>query len=136
MSKQRLLSEVEELRRRLEEAEDTLRAIRGGQVDAVIVPGSAGEQVFVRRGAEHPYRIFVETMNEGAVTITADGTIAFSNPRFAQMLNLPLQQVTGARLQEFVAPAHRERLLSLLRQTRAGNATGEIPFLTTDGKVE
>ena len=76
--------ELEDLRMRLQEAEETLAAIRNGEVDSLIVNGPNGDQVFSLKGAEQPYRIFVEQMLEGAVTLTADGTILYCNRRFAE----------------------------------------------------
>jgi hypothetical protein len=38
--------ELEELRQRLQEAEETLDAIRNGKVDALVVSGPSGEKVF------------------------------------------------------------------------------------------
>ncbi|MGZ3495363.1 MAG: hypothetical protein ACXWM6_13050, partial [Thermodesulfobacteriota bacterium] len=67
------LLQIEDLRMRLEEAEETLRAIREGEVDALVVSGPQGDQVFTLKGAEQPYRVFVETMNEGAATLGPDG---------------------------------------------------------------
>jgi len=68
---------IEELNARLEEAEDILNAIRGGEVDALVVSGPHGDQIYTLKGAEHPYRVMVEAMNEGAVTLTGDGTIFY-----------------------------------------------------------
>jgi hypothetical protein len=65
-----LLEEIEKLRRRLEEAEQTIEAIRQGDVDALVVAGPRGEQVFSITGAEHIYRVIVETMNEAGLTVT------------------------------------------------------------------
>ncbi len=73
--------ELAELRARLAEAEETLRAIRTGEVDAVMVAGKEGTQVFTLEGAEHAYRVLIESMNEGALTLTADGR--FSTPTSA-----------------------------------------------------
>ncbi len=61
--------ELEELRQRLQEAEETLDAIRNGEVDALVVSGPSGEKVFTLEGAEHPYRVLVESMNEGAISL-------------------------------------------------------------------
>jgi PAS domain S-box-containing protein len=135
MDEQELLLEIEALRKRLEEAEETLRAIRVGQVDAVVVSALKGEQVFVLKGAEEPYRVFLETMNEGAVTLMADGTIAYGNLRFAEMLRTPLEQVMGAPLEGFVAPEYRHRLSPLLARALDGNVNEEIPLLAGDGAV-
>ncbi len=125
--------DVEKLQSRLSEAEETLRAIRGGQVDAVVVSGAKGDQVFVLKGAEQPYRVFLETMKEGALTLLADATIAYSNRRFAEMLRVPLEQVIGASLAQFAEPAQKPRLDSLFRQAMAGDAEGVIQFTPPGG---
>jgi PAS domain S-box-containing protein len=135
MRKQDLLLENEALRQRLEEADDTIRAIRGGQVDAVVVSGPRGEQVFVLKGAEQPYRVFLETMNEGAVTLTEDGTIAYCNHRFAEMVKTPLERVMGESIEGFVAPEQRHRLPQLLAQALTGGLQAEFPLLSGDGTV-
>ena len=66
---------VEQIRVPLPEAESILSALRGGEVDGVMVSIVGGERVFMLSGAELPYRIMIEAMSEGAVTITTDGTI-------------------------------------------------------------
>jgi hypothetical protein len=71
--------ENDELRAQLAEAQETLRAIRDGEVDAVIISGSRGEQVFSLVGADSIYRLIVETMKEAAFTVTFDGTILYCN---------------------------------------------------------
>src|SRR5512138_83388 len=93
-----LLAENEELRLRLEEAEETLRAIGSGEVDAFVVSGPGGPQVFTLKGAEQPYRVLVETMNEGAATLAEDGTIIYCNNRLAAMLQMPLERLLGTQL--------------------------------------
>ena len=79
-----------ELAARLSEAEETLRAIRSGEVDAIVVNGQGGEKVFTLQGADHTYRVFVERMNEGAAVLSGDHTVLHCNGRFARFL--------GARL--------------------------------------
>ena len=54
---------------RISELEETLRAIRAGEVDALLVKTENGEKVFTLQGAEHPYRILVESIDEGAATL-------------------------------------------------------------------
>ena len=102
-----LQHQVEELRLRLEEAEETLRAIGSGKVDAFVVSGGEGSQVFTLKGAEHPYRVLVETMNEGAATLTTDGTILYCNNSLAEMLRMPLENLIGTSLASHIAPADR-----------------------------
>ena len=68
-SKEELLRENEELRERLREAEEILDAIRKGEVDALAVSGAEGERVYTLEGADQVYRILMDTMNEGALTL-------------------------------------------------------------------
>ncbi|MCK7513933.1 MAG: PAS domain-containing protein [Desulfobacterales bacterium] len=77
---------MQELTKRMMESEETLRAILSGEVDGLVVKTAEGDRVFTLSGADHPYRIMVETMNEGAVTLAADGTILFCNQRFADIV--------------------------------------------------
>src|SRR5262245_46627482 len=96
-----LLLENEELHRRLEEVDETLRAIRAGEVDAVVV-GAAHEQVFTLETADKPYRLLVEQMPQGAATLTVDGAILYCNQRFADLLRQPLQAVLGKLMHDFI----------------------------------
>src|SRR5438046_10499377 len=95
-SAQNLLQELDELRVRLQEAEETLTAIRTGEVDALVITGPAGEQVFRLKGADRPYRIIVEEMSEAAVTLSLDGTILYCNGRFADVVKYTLARVIGS----------------------------------------
>ena len=96
--------ELEELRQRLQEAEETLNAIRGGEVDALVVSGPSGEKVFTLEGAEHPYRVLVESMNEGAISLSTDGIILYCNSAFARMVNVPLDQIMGREVCDVILP--------------------------------
>jgi diguanylate cyclase (GGDEF)-like protein/PAS domain S-box-containing protein len=99
-------AEVDSLRERLREAEETLEAIRCGRVDALVVSkhDEAEASVFTLQGAEHTYRMMVEAMNEGVITLAEDGTILYCNRCFADMLNMPLDKIAGSLLQTFVSP--------------------------------
>ena len=104
---------VEELRARLAEAEDTLRAIRAGEVDALVVHSDTGEQVYTLRSADHPYRDLVEQMREGAAILTLEGDILYCNRRFAELVNLPLEKVVGASIERFIAAVDRQSVATL-----------------------
>ncbi len=104
----------QQLRRRLREAEDTLKAIQDGHVDALMMRGPNGEQIFTLKSADQPYRQMVEQMREGALTLAHDGTILYCNRRFAELVALPLERLVGRSLQEFVDPADHPRLQALL----------------------
>src|SRR5689334_24094703 len=107
--------EIEELRQRLQEAEETLEAIRSGAVDALVVNGPGGEKVFTLEGADRPYRVLVETISEGAVSLSFDGAILYSNGAFARMAEVPLDQVMGREMVQFLSPEDRDAFDTLIR---------------------
>jgi PAS domain S-box-containing protein len=132
-TKQELVLELNDLRARLEEAEETLRAIRSGEVDAVVVAGPEGEQVYTLKGAERPYRALLETMNEGALTIGTDGTILYSNNRFASLVGTPLENVVGSSVYEFIPETGGRDFETLFEVGKKGAIDGEISLKTKEG---
>jgi len=124
-----------ELRERLAEAESLLQAIRHGEIDAVVVNGPHGERVFTLEGADRPYRILVETMNEGAATLTADGVVLYGNRRLAALLELSPARLVGARLASCLVPEDRARLESMMRTCGDECASGELTLLTSTGRT-
>ena len=115
-----------ELVARLSEAEETLRAIRSGEADAIVVNAQGGEKVFTLQGADHTYRVFVERMNEGAAVLSSDHTILHCNQRFARFLGMGIQNVIGSSVQDLVWPDDKARLDALLRSAARKNCRGEI----------
>jgi PAS domain S-box-containing protein len=107
------------VRRRLAEAEATLEAIRTGRVDAVVVEGSEGHEgqhVYTLESADLPYQRFLEQMAEGAVSLDAASTILYCNRFFAELVDLPREQVLGSSFEAYVAP---EKLLAYRSALRA-----------------
>jgi two-component system, NarL family, sensor kinase len=117
---------VKNLKARVAELEETLRAIRSGEVDAVLVSGAQGEQVYTLQGAEHPYRLLVEKIDEGAATLSDDGTVLYSNKSFANIFSVPLEKFIGAPLQDFVSGEHVEFLKTMLAGAKIASTRGEI----------
>ena len=115
------------LRDRLQEAEDTLEAIRHGQVDALLVEAPGGPRVYTLEGADHRYRRLVETMNEGALLINAAGLVLYSNAAFATLVAGTLDNIIGHSLLEFVdahsQPAFKALLSSSLNKPAAEEIT-------------
>lgn len=125
-SYQELLQEYEELQLRLEEATDTIDAIRMGNIDGLIVQTDKGTQLYTLRNSDQTFRIFIEQMNEGAVTLNHDGVILYSNSRFADMLCLPLEKVIGQPFFLFVMPEFKERWKALMTTGWEENVKDEI----------
>jgi two-component system, OmpR family, phosphate regulon sensor histidine kinase PhoR len=104
-TKKQLFMENEELHSRLAVSEETLAAIRNGEVDAIIVPGRNGEQVYSVSSSETPYRTFIEEMGEGAVTLSKDGIILYCNQRFSDFVQSPYERVVGSYFRNFINPS-------------------------------
>lgn len=109
-TQQQLISENEELHSRLREREEILLAMRKGEVDAIVISGEKGEQVYSLSSAETPYRTFVEEMHGGAVTFNKEGLILFCNTRFADLVNQPVNEVIGSYFKDFIVPIDRLNL--------------------------
>jgi PAS domain S-box-containing protein len=127
--------DVQELRRRLEEAEETLRAIRSGEVDALVVEGPEGERVYTLQGADHPYRALIEAMQQGAVSLSGEGMVLYCNRCFADMVKTPHEKVIGAAAATFLPPSQRSSFEAMLRQGRTGGSQGELQFQATGGTL-
>lgn len=130
-----LLSENELLRSRLSEATDTLEAIRTGQVDALVVTGENGHSLYTLKSADHAYRVFVEQMAEGAVSLNSDGLVVFSNSQFARIINRPLSQVAGHRFVEFVTDDDATRFRSLFRTAWVEKVESDLCLKCNDHNV-
>ena len=124
---------VATLRAQLADAEETLRAIRSGEVDTMVVAGDAGPRVFTLEGAERAYRVLIESMNEGALTLTADKMILYANACFARMVLLPLEQVIGSSFSQFLTRADRVALKSLLHRSEAAGSKIQVRLKAGDG---
>ena len=126
-------SDQVELRARLAEADETLRAIRNGEVDAVMGAGQQGTQVFTLEGAGHAYRMLIESMNEGALTLTAKGVILYANQCFARMVQCPLEQVLGSSVHRFLSAADQAALRPLLNRKAKSGAKIQALLQAGDG---
>ena len=128
-----LETEVEALGLRLEEAGEILRAIRNYEVDALVVKGPDGDQVFTLQGAEHPYRVLVETMSEGALTMASDATILFCNSRLAELIQVPLNRIIGASFHDYVISGNGQSLEAMLHACEKEGCRGEFFLKAADG---
>jgi two-component system, NarL family, sensor kinase len=124
---------LSELRLRLAEAEETLHAIRNGEVDAVVVAGKQGDQVFTLEGADHAYRMLIESMNEGAVMLTADRMILYANQCFAKMVKSSLEQVMGSSFRRFLSVEDRATLEPLIKRGDKSGTKIQALLIATDG---
>jgi PAS domain S-box-containing protein len=127
----RLQSENAELRTKLDEVTDTLRAIRSGEVDALLVADAGGEHLLTLKGAD-VYRTLVEEMSEGALTLAA-GVILYANQYLADMIKVPLQKVIGATLEDLLVAESRPILREMLKAEAPEDRRAEIILRGGDG---
>jgi len=125
---------LQALQLRLAEAEQTLEAIRAGEVDSLVVEGPGGLRVYTLEGAANSYRVMIEAISEGAATLTEDGLILYCNDRLARMLDRPLQKVMGAPLREMVAERARPDVDALLRSALEADSRAELPMVDPGGQ--
>ena len=125
--------EIEALRARLAETEEALRAIRDGDLDALVVSNLIGDRLLAVEGASQPYRVLIESMSEGALTLTPEGLVLYANRRLAEMLKTPLEKVVGSEIHTWFAPDSRQVVQSLLRKDVIGNRSEEVALAASDG---
>ena len=123
-----------QLRERLVDAEAVIQAIRHGEIDAVVVNSSEGARIFTLEGSDHPYRMLVESMNEGAATLSEAGVILFSNPRLAALLGTTPAELAGTRLASWIGGGERTQFERLLRDSRDRSVSSDLTLCA--GKVD
>ncbi|MFH0863035.1 MAG: PAS domain S-box protein [Candidatus Altiarchaeota archaeon] len=129
----KLQKENADLRARLGEAEETLRAIREGEVDAIIVSGNKGNRVFSLSESENLHRLMVETMNEVGIATTPDGTILFCNNRATELLAQPQNKLLGRNLAEFIASQDIHHFKDILKIALKETTHKRILFQSRNG---
>lgn len=129
-----LRRQYEEMEAQLDEAEETLRAIRGGEVDAFAVSTAAGNRIYTLEGSDRANQLLIEDMAQGALTLTGDGLILFCNRRFAEIVGMPFEKVIGSSIFTFISPADKQTVKNLLGETVSG-ARMEIPLIPASGRL-
>ena len=129
-----LLRENEILRRRLDEVDAEVRAIRAGEVDAVLVEGEH-EQVYTLETADNPYRLLVAQVRQAAVTLTQEGVIVSSNRRFGELLGPSAPALRGRLLSEFVSEESKPTLERMLRDGCSEELQDSMTLVGSDGTL-
>jgi len=119
----------------MEEAEQTLRAIQRGAVDAFVVEELDGHRVYTLEGSDLPYSTLVERMQQGAAILDANGCIVYCNLSLAGLLDLPREAVIGRYLQDFVDSGDHSSYQKLLQESKTGSSEGEVHLPLADGSL-
>ena len=130
-----LLEDLEELTLQLKEANETIHAIRTGQIDALVVETEGGPQLYTLKSADHTYRVFIEKMKEGAVTLNSNGIILYCNSQFADMINLPLTKVIGLPIMNFIPGEYKDIFKKITKQGWQSDSKGEIALKNKNNEL-
>ena len=135
-TREELLEKVRMLEERLWEAEQTIKAIQSGEVDALVIHEPDGERLYTLTGADHGYRILVESVSEGALILSSDDSIYYCNRTLGAMLGLPIHKIISTKLDSYTASEGRAQLMELIKESRScGAAKGEFLMKRDDGPL-
>ncbi len=131
----KLIDELAEIRAQLDEANDTIDAIRSGQIDALVVNGKDGHQLFTLKSTDQTYRIFIEQMTESAITLNGEHKVLYSNSQFANLLQLPLEKVIGRSFTKFIRSEDVDYVDKLINQAWKNSTKGEFQLVKENGQL-
>lgn len=125
----------EDAQNRLEETEEIIRAISGGEVDAFVISANDDPQVITLSTADRAYRLLTDKMTQGAVTVGPDSTILYANAPFARLLGVALHTLAGIPLTGLVHDADRPLIAALLSRAGAESINSEVIFKAAGGDL-
>ena len=134
-TKEQLAAELAELRLQLEDANDTIYAIRTGMVDAFVVHGADGHQLYTLKSADQTFRVLIEKMQEGAVTLNKNGIILYCNSSFADMAAIPLDKVIGTHFNQFIKGITFDGLTDIIVEGQFTDYKTEDILMRADGSI-
>jgi len=101
---EQLRAENAELRARLDEAEDTLRAIRGGEVEALVVETADGPQVFTLQGLDaQSNRLRGEILaqvSDSVIAMDLEQRVTYLNTAAERLYRISAGDVLGRQLSQ------------------------------------
>ena len=130
-----LQAELEEIRHQLFEAQETIDAIRTGQIDAIVVNGDNGHELYTLKTADQSYRVFIERMTEGAVTLNNEGIVVYCNSQFASLLKQPISLVIGTSFLDFIPPEGKRNFKRIFDKCWTQDCKEEVVLETADLEI-
>lgn len=136
-----LRAENAELRARLEEAEQTLRAIRSGEVDALIVETADGPQIFTLQGLDAESNRFrgeiLAQVSDAVIAVDADHRVTYLNAAAERQYRVSTSDALGRPLggiftKQWPVAEAEAAMWAALRER--GEWRGEVTHRTQDGR--
>src|SRR5436190_24000622 len=121
-----LLARIHELENRLDESEQLIEAIKAGEVDAFALSRENESEIYTLQSGDYAYRVLIEEFGEGAINVTEEGLIVYSNPYFYNLLKLPYEKVIGSSFLNFIHAESKKEFNLLFSESLEGKSKGEI----------
>ena len=132
---EKLKIENQALQQQLMESKESLNAIKSGTIDALVITHEKELKVYTEKTADKPYRLLIEKMHEGAVTLNKDGSILYCNSSFAKMVNLPLQKITGTKIEKYMDDPFKGHFAEWLKSGGVSALIEEGTLKANEGKM-
>jgi PAS domain S-box-containing protein len=117
---------IADLRLRLAEAEETLRAIRENEVDALVMRGHLDDEIFTIGGDPESYRTFMEVMEPGAAALDGSGRVLYANSTLTRLLGMSLAELQGKVLADVLAVDTGNEIGRLLKEAHTTRQSREV----------
>ena len=121
-----LLKKIESLEERLADSEQLIDAIQAGEVDAFAVNKNNQPEIYTLQTGDYAYRVLIEEIGEGAVNISEDGLIVYTNASFTELIGMPYEKVIGKFIGDFIHTESKEKFIHLFNESLHGRSKGEI----------
>jgi len=133
-SKEELFLEIESLKEQLCDANSVIEAIKDGSVDALVVHNGGEPQIYSIESADYTYRILIEKLGEGALSMTNEGLILYCNEYFSKLIDLPAEKIIGTYLYSYFK--NTEECSGLIEVSiSTGASKGEIELKSNNSKL-
>jgi len=141
-AQQILLAENAELRARLDEAEETLRAIHNGEIDALVVETPTGSQIFTLQGQDAELNRFrgeiLAQISDAVIVVDDDNRVIYLNAAAAQQYGITDSEALGRLVSEiyryrWLHPGDEAAMMAALNET--GQWRGESIHVKRNGEV-
>jgi len=119
----------------LSEAHEAIDAIKSGSVDAFAMSKNGRAEVFTLQSLDFAYRVLIEKFGEGALNLTHDGLIVYSNSYFSRLINKPNEKVTGSNIQDYISKDMRGKFREHFALALQGNSKTEITLSVNKKRI-
>ena len=127
-----LKSKITDLENRLAESEQLIEAIKAGEVDAFAISSNDQAEIYTLQSGDYAYRILIEEFSEGAINVSEEGLIVYTNNYFCELLKLPYEEVVGASIFDFVHENSSQDFNELFTLALLGKSKGEIKLIVNN----